>query len=258
MNLIGIELSAIANLAMRMAQVDGHVDPKEIDAIATGFRYFNVPVEQAKTLILLAAAANESDAMAVVAQMSDEHKGFVAAWLATIVAADGVIDERELRLLRHYSEKCGIPLCSPEEALRIIKQESTPPVPPPPPESSFNDFDDGFDMGPMFIAEDPICMVDRAFNWDIILGYGVRPYDVINELERQNKLPGPYTWELACQVAKIVKLGLDFRGSSLVSKELFEKWFYDRFSYVIKKEKMEGARRPEPPKPKGFWGSLFG
>ena len=63
MTLLGIELSAIANLAVRMAHADGHMDTSEIDVIANGFKYFNVPLEQAKPLILMAMAANEEDAI---------------------------------------------------------------------------------------------------------------------------------------------------------------------------------------------------
>lgn len=251
MNLLGIELSAIANLAVRMANADGRIDPTELEAIAVGFRYFNVSVEQAKSLIMLAAAADEQYAIAIVSQMPNEQN-FVAAWLATIAAADGVIDQRERNLLRRYSELCGFPLLSPDEALQTINEErsaSTPQSKKP----VYDDYEE--DMGPMFIANDPVNLVEQLLNWDVILGYGIRPYDVINDLEKQNKVPGPYTWDLASKVAKIVKAGSAFKDQS--QRALFEKWFYDRFAYAIKREKMEGVRRDAPVKKKGFWESLF-
>jgi len=97
MTLLGIELSAIANLAVRMAHADGHMDASEIDVIAKGFKYFNVPLEQAKPLILMAMAANEEDAIAIVSAMPNEHKTFIAAWLA----AD--------RICHQHSERKGHP-----------------------------------------------------------------------------------------------------------------------------------------------------
>ena len=123
MTLLGIELSAIANLAVRMAHADGHIDASEIDVIAKGFRYFNVPLEQAKPLILMARAANEEDAITIVSAMPNEHKEFVAAWLAAVVIADGVIDDREQKLLNYYGRRCGLPSLTIEQALEKIKNE---------------------------------------------------------------------------------------------------------------------------------------
>ena len=123
MTLLGIELSAIANLAVRMAHVDGHMDASEIDVIANGFKYFNVPQEQAKPLILMAMAANEEDAITIVSAMPNEHKAFIAAWLVAVVIADGVIDEREQKLLNYYSRRCGLPSLTIEQALEKVKQE---------------------------------------------------------------------------------------------------------------------------------------
>lgn len=123
MTLLGIELSAIANLAVRMAHADGHMDASEIDVIANGFKYFNVPLEQAKPLILMAMAANEEDAITIVSAMPNEHKTFIAAWLAAVVIADGVIDEREQKLLNYYSRRCGFPSLTIEQALEKVKQE---------------------------------------------------------------------------------------------------------------------------------------
>ena len=125
MTLLGIELSAIANLAVRMAHADGHADASEIDVIANGFKYFNVPQEQAKPLILMAMAVNEEDAITIVSAMPNEHKEFIAAWLAAVVIADGVIDEREQKLLNYYSRRCGLPSLTIEQALEKVKQEQT-------------------------------------------------------------------------------------------------------------------------------------
>ena len=123
MVLLGIELSAIANLAVRLAHADGHMDTSEIDVIANGFRYFNVPIEQAKSLILMARAANEEDAITIVSALPSEHKEFVAAWLTAVVIADGVIDDREQKLLNYYGRRCGLPSLTLEQALERIKQE---------------------------------------------------------------------------------------------------------------------------------------
>ena len=138
MTLLGIELSAIANLAVRMAHADGHMDPSEIDVIAKGFEYFNVPLEQAKPLILMAMTANEEDAITIVSAMTHEHKNFIAAWLTAVILADGVIDEREQKLLSYYSHRCGLPTLTIEQALEKVKKEQSPttqthvPSTPPP------------------------------------------------------------------------------------------------------------------------------
>lgn len=116
----------------------------------------------------------------------------------------------------------------------------------------------GIVTGPTFIAAPPTDMIFSAFNWDIVLGYGIRPNDVVRDLRDENDHPGPYSWDLACKISKIAKLGDSINNHPLVSKQLFEEWFYNVFGCLIKNEKMQGIKRPDPPRPKGFWESLFG
>ncbi len=113
-----------------------------------------------------------------------------------------------------------------------------------------------------FMAEHPSVTFERMIMWDTVLGYGKRPDDVIKQIEDENALAGPYSWDLACKIGKIVQLCTRLSDGVPDRPSQAERWFNDRFGYVIRNEKLQGVKPPEPPRPKGFWGhfceQLFG
>lgn len=129
MQLSGIELSAIAKLAFNMASADGHIDDRETQIIANGFRYFGVSAEQAKPMIVAAALVDNKLAEGVISELAPSQKELVTAWLVSVVIADGKIAVGELDYMRHLSVQCGLPNLTPAEAryqLERIKGDSKP------------------------------------------------------------------------------------------------------------------------------------
>lgn len=129
MQLSGIELSAIAKLAFNMASADGHIDDRETQIIANGFRYFGVSAEQAKPMIVAAALVDNKLAEGVISELAPSQKELVTAWLVSVVIADGKIAVGELDYMRHLSVQCGLPNLTPAEAryqLEHIKGDSKP------------------------------------------------------------------------------------------------------------------------------------
>ena len=115
---------------------------------------------------------------------------------------------------------------------------------------------------PWFMAEHPSVTFERMIMWDTVLGYGKRPDDVIKQIEDENALAGPYSWDLACKIGKIVQLCTRLSDGVPDRPSQAERWFNDRFGHVIRNEKLQGIKPPEPSRPKGFWGlfceQLFG
>ena len=129
MQLSGIELSAIARLAFNMASADGHIDDREMQIIANGFRYFGVSAEQAKPMIVAASLVDDRLAEGVISELTPSQKELVTAWLVSVVIADGKIAVGELDYMRHLSAQCGLPNLTPAEAryqLERIKGDSKP------------------------------------------------------------------------------------------------------------------------------------
>ena len=122
MQLTGIELSAIAKLAFNMASADGHIDDRETQIIANGFRYFGVSAEQAKPMIVAAALVDAKLAEGVISELTPSQKELVTAWLVSVVIADGKIAAGELDYMRHLSVACGLPnLTAAEEKHQLEK-----------------------------------------------------------------------------------------------------------------------------------------
>ena len=111
---------------------------------------------------------------------------------------------------------------------------------------------------PWFMPVHPHITFERMVSWDRVLGYRVRPNDVIHQLENENTRPGPYSWDLACKLARLGQMIENLINDSPNCKTEVERWFQDRFGCLIQNDKLQGVKPPEPPRPKGFWESLFG
>ncbi len=111
---------------------------------------------------------------------------------------------------------------------------------------------------PYFMAEHPSIAFERTIAWEVVLGYGKRPDDVIKQIEDENALAGPYSWDLACKIGKIVQLCTRLSEGVPDRPSQAERWFNDRFGHVIRNKKLQGIKPPEHPRPKGFWENLFG
>ncbi len=115
----GIEMSAIAKLALAMAAADGNVEKSELTYIALELARFGV--KDADPILKGAEDMDPTIALTVVSKMTSDEKKYVAAYLGTLMAVNGDIDDKELSLWRLTSTLCGLPSMNIQEAINYIK-----------------------------------------------------------------------------------------------------------------------------------------
>ena len=119
MSFTGLEMSAITKLAMVMAAADGKVEQSELAYMAIEMARFGI--QDADPVLNGAKAIDPTIAMAIVEKFDYERKKYVAAYLGTMMAADGDIDDKELAVWRLTSTLCGLPSMTIKEAVNYIK-----------------------------------------------------------------------------------------------------------------------------------------
>ena len=119
MTFTSIEMSAIAKLALAMAGADGKVDKSELTYIALEMARFGV--KDADPILKGADEMDPTIALSIVSKMTPKEKKYVAAYLGTVMAVDGNINEKELSLWRLSSTLCGLPTMNIQEAINHIK-----------------------------------------------------------------------------------------------------------------------------------------
>ena len=107
--------------------------------------------------------------------------------------------------------------------------------------------------GTWFVAVPECDLIARMINWREVLG-NVTLDDILRQVQVENEKDGPYSWDTACKIGMVANVKSDLETSA--AKVAFEKWFNERFACWIKKEKLQGMKRPQTHK--GFWASLFG
>lgn len=120
MTFTSIEMSAIAKLALAMAAADENVEKTELAYIALELTRFGV--KDAEPILKGADEMDPTIALSVVSKMTPAEKKYVAAYLGTLMAVNGDIDDRELSLWRLTSTLCGLPEMTIQEAIDYIKK----------------------------------------------------------------------------------------------------------------------------------------
>lgn len=115
----GLEMSAVTKLAMVMAGADGKVEQSELTYMALEMARFGI--KDSEPIIKGANAMDPTIAMAIIEKFDYERKKYVAAYLGTMMAADGDIDDKELAVWRLTSTLCGLPSMTIQEAINHIK-----------------------------------------------------------------------------------------------------------------------------------------
>ena len=119
-----VELSAIARLAISMAEADGHVDDREMQTIGKALgSFFNGPTEVGIEICAAAVTINETDAILVARQMTMKKKAALALWLISVILADGVVRDAEVAKFRSIGRECGFPTDEVEQALNRMQAE---------------------------------------------------------------------------------------------------------------------------------------
>ena len=112
-------MSAITKLALAMAAADGEVEKTELTYMAIEMARFGI--NDAEPILKGAEAMDPTIALAIVEKFDYERKKYVAAYLGTMMAANGDIDDKELALWRLTSTLCGLPSMNIQEAINHIK-----------------------------------------------------------------------------------------------------------------------------------------
>ena len=119
-----VELSAIARLAISMAEADGHVDDREMQTIGKALgSFFNGPTEVGIEICAAAVTIHETDAIMVARQMTMKKKAALAVWLISVILADGVVRDAEVAKFRSLGRECGFPTDEVEQALNRMQAE---------------------------------------------------------------------------------------------------------------------------------------
>lgn len=118
-----IEMVSIMKLAMQMAAADGKLADEELAAISAHAKSFGVGTEDLKQILKEAATVKSELALAVVANMTSSQKRYVTAYLGTIVAVDGDIDDSEIKLWSLISALCDLPTMNIREAIETMARE---------------------------------------------------------------------------------------------------------------------------------------
>lgn len=112
-----IELAAVIKLGKAMTLADGKVEKEEVTLQANETLSFGVDPDDLNKLFALADAMEPSTAIITVSMMDNERKKYVTGYLAAIMAADGDIDDSEVKLWRMISSLAALPTMSAQEAI---------------------------------------------------------------------------------------------------------------------------------------------
>lgn len=118
MTLKGNELAAITKLAIAMANADGKVEDSELTYMALEMHRFGI--EDPKPILSVADSMTPVMAFSIINSLSPEGKKYAAAYMGTMMAADGRIDDKELALWKLISSLCDLPAMGIAEALDYV------------------------------------------------------------------------------------------------------------------------------------------
>lgn len=116
MNFTNLEKIAVVQVSFRMIAADGKVVSEE-RAIT-----FPIWTKMKVTADHIQEAGQMADltSLSIIANMDCSKKRFVAAFLGTIMAADGDINDKEMALWRLVSSMCNLPIMHLTECPDVI------------------------------------------------------------------------------------------------------------------------------------------
>ena len=114
------EMAAILYWAGLMAAADGKAHPNEVKMMVNEANRFGISVTDNKSLLDLAGTMTAESALAEVATMSDAQKRYVCAYLGTLMAIDGDIDDKEMALWQMVSSLCKLPTMNIADAIHYM------------------------------------------------------------------------------------------------------------------------------------------
>lgn len=117
-----LEMTAIMNMVHTMIIADGRIDEEETSVISAEMIKFNIPLEDFKEIFIKGRDMDPVVAVEIVSKMTYGQREYVAAYLGTVMAIDGDIDEKEMALWRLLSKMCGLPTMSVGDAIKYMAE----------------------------------------------------------------------------------------------------------------------------------------
>lgn len=117
MQFTGQELTALIKMGFSMASADGKFVDEEKAAITFGMLEFGLDKDMIVGCVALAANMEPAEALAILAGMDSTQKKYATGFLATVMAADGDIDDSEVKMWQLICTLAGFPTMNIAEAL---------------------------------------------------------------------------------------------------------------------------------------------
>lgn len=114
------EMAAIIQLAGTMSGADGTAHPNEMKMMMQEAIRFGVGRADFASLLEQASKMEGTAAMAEIATMSDAQKRYVCAYLGTLMAIDGDINDKEKAMWQLVSTICKLPTMSIADAIEYM------------------------------------------------------------------------------------------------------------------------------------------
>jgi len=116
------EFEAVVSLALAMIHADGDVDFKETMVLQMQLDRFGIGVDQYQSLVVAAKNMDKLRALSIITNLGYTEKKYITALLGVLMAADGKIDDSEMKMWTFTSLVCDLPQMSIDEAFEIIKE----------------------------------------------------------------------------------------------------------------------------------------
>ena len=114
------EMAAIIALAKAMALADGNLDKREVSMMSKEALRFGIAPKDFMNLLQKSDGMEPEETFAVIAVMNDSQKRYVTAYLGTMMAVDGDIDDAEMKLWNFVSLICKLPTMNIIDAIAYM------------------------------------------------------------------------------------------------------------------------------------------
>ncbi|MBP5560382.1 MAG: tellurite resistance protein TerB [Muribaculaceae bacterium] len=119
MELTGLQLAAILKAGKAMVMADGRTKEEELLVLVIEMKNFNVERDEFKSLLSAADKMDASTMFLALSNLDDEAKKYVSGYLAAIMAADGEIEDTEVKMWQLICSLANFPTMNLEESLKF-------------------------------------------------------------------------------------------------------------------------------------------
>lgn len=114
------ELSAVTALGLFASAIDGDIDEKELQLIFSHLGTFTDDIYLRRQLLKDAGNIPFIEAAAVINCMDYDQKRHFAAFIGSIILADGKLTDEELEYWKNLSAATNLPVMTIQEAAEIF------------------------------------------------------------------------------------------------------------------------------------------